>query len=140
MVAWAKTNRATIFIRTETLSLTILLFSRDLLASSSLTGAAQASGHSLESVDSLDALVEQLEQTDVGLIVVDLSAPGCDIEAIVQSAHTGAKLSPTVIAFGPHVHKDRLEAAVQAGCDEVLSRGQFFRTPTEIFRRHLGEE
>ena len=120
--------------------MTILLFSRDLLASSSLTGAAQASGHSLESIASLEALVKRLEQANVQLIVVDLAAPGCDIGAIVQSAHAVVKNPPTVIAFGPHVHKDRLEAATQAGCDEVLSRGQFFRTPSEIFRRHVGEE
>jgi hypothetical protein len=33
---------------------------------------------------------------------------------------------PRVIAFGPHVHEERLQAARKAGCDEVVSRGQFF--------------
>lgn len=119
--------------------MTILLYSRDLLASSSLMGAARTVGHLLESIDSLDALAQRLDQTDVSLIVVDLATPGGDIGAIVQSAIAVAKNRPVVVAFGPHVHKDRLEAAVQAGCDEVLSRGQFFRNPAEVFLRHRGE-
>jgi hypothetical protein len=31
---------------------------------------------------------------------------------------------PRVVAFGPHVHVDKLAAARAAGC-EVMSRGQF---------------
>jgi hypothetical protein len=31
-----------------------------------------------------------------------------------------------VVAFGPHVHEERLAAARNAGCDEVVSRGEFF--------------
>ena len=31
-----------------------------------------------------------------------------------------------VVAFGPHVHEQRLAAARDAGCDLVVSRGQFF--------------
>jgi len=35
-------------------------------------------------------------------------------------------LGTYVVAFGPHVHEERLAAAREAGCDEVLSRGEFF--------------
>ena len=31
-----------------------------------------------------------------------------------------------LIAFGPHVHKQRLDDAVAAGVDEAVSRGELF--------------
>jgi hypothetical protein len=46
---------------------------------------------------------------------------------------------PTIIAFGPHVHEALLDAATQAGCDEVFSRGQFFAQLDEIISRNLGD-
>jgi hypothetical protein len=39
---------------------------------------------------------------------------------------------PQVVAFGPHVHETLLVAAEAAGCDLVLSRGQFFSRLDEI--------
>ena len=37
-----------------------------------------------------------------------------------------ASHSVHVVAFGPHVHEERLAAAREAGCDVVVSRGKFF--------------
>lgn len=62
-----------------------------------------------------------------------LSAPGVqfclDLSVSVAPETFAAVASPDVlsraIAFGPHVHTARLEAARTAGFPTVLSRGQF---------------
>jgi hypothetical protein len=46
-----------------------------------------------------------------------------------------ASAATRVIAFGPHVHEDRLAAARAAGCDSVLSRGQFFSQAENVLGR-----
>ena len=58
----------------------------------------------------------------VGAVVVDLELSGLDISEFVRGLGEGNR--PPVIAFGPHVQERRLEAAAEAGCDYVLSRGQ----------------
>ena len=60
------------------------------------------------------------------LLIVDLSMPTVDITELVKRLRSNATVPPRVIAFGPHVHEERLAAARSAGCDVVLSRGQFF--------------
>ena len=40
--------------------------------------------------------------------------------------------SASILAFGPHVHESALEDARQAGCDQVLSRGEFSNRMAEI--------
>jgi hypothetical protein len=49
---------------------------------------------------------------------------------VVAAARKGAseQNSPlAILAYGPHVHEDRLAAARAAGCDAVVSRGQLDR-------------
>jgi hypothetical protein len=43
-----------------------------------------------------------------------------------------------VVAFGPHVAGDRLRAAVAAGCDEAVSRGELLGGFASLLRRWLG--
>ena len=42
-----------------------------------------------------------------------------------------------LIAFGPHVHKQRLDDAVAAGVDEAVSRGELFGGFPALLRRWL---
>jgi hypothetical protein len=42
-----------------------------------------------------------------------------------------------VIAFGPHVHAEALEAAAAAGCDQVLSRGALMAQLVAILAEHI---
>ncbi len=71
-------------------------------------------------------LLDQLATTaDVALVIVDLNTSGIDVRNVVASARALAKQPIAVVAYGPHVHEDRLAEAQEAGCDEVLSRGQF---------------
>ena len=52
--------------------------------------------------------------------------PALDPAAVVNQLRADASHSVHVVAFGPHVHENRLAAVREAGCDLVVSRGQFF--------------
>ena len=99
----------------------MIFLSNDLFFAGRVRGACQLKG--LEFVFS-GKLPGDSEQTDVGLIAVDLSAPGNVAEEVVPLARQRfpqAKL----IAYAPHVHKDDLASAEAAGFDTVMTRGQF---------------
>jgi DNA-binding NarL/FixJ family response regulator len=104
--------------------MSVLLYSADLTVMSRVQGAATAAGSRARVVNSIGALDEALGEEQL-VLVIDLSAPNVDIAALVEN-FKAASPSGRVVAFGPHVHEQRLAAAREAGCDEVMSRGQFF--------------
>jgi hypothetical protein len=58
------------------------------------------------------------------LIILDL-ATGIDPSEVVA-------IGPPVVAYGPHVDREALDAAVAAGCRQALSRSQIFRRLPEL--------
>jgi len=58
------------------------------------------------------------------LVVVDLSRPGV-LEVL-------AAISAPTIGFGRHDDRERLAAAVTAGCDRVLARSAFFSQVSQL--------
>lgn len=102
-----------------------LLIATDLMAISAADGAAQRAGVELRSAKPSDA-VDQARASQPTLIAIDLTASIGDVDALVgafREACPAAKL----LAFGPHVHEARLAAARAAGCDAVISRGEFHK-------------
>lgn len=63
-------------------------------------------------------LADAARQRQAELVVVDLGAPG----AVDALPAIGAR----TVGFGRHTAVDLLEAARAAGCDEVLTRAEFF--------------
>ena len=74
----------------------------------------------------ITALLETLETTglDVAVLLSKLPVPN----------------RPPVLAFGPHVHHQRLESARQAGCDLVVSRGRFSAELPGLLAECLGAD
>ena len=103
-----------------------ILLSTDLMVVSHVRGAAARTGATLDTASNADdaAAICQREQAD--LLLVDLATPVSALSVFVNRLKGDAAAAPTIVAFGPHVHAERLEAARQAGCDTVISRGQFF--------------
>jgi DNA-binding NarL/FixJ family response regulator len=60
------------------------------------------------------------------LVLVDLTLDGVNLPAVVTAVRAAAPLA-RVVAYGPHVDQAALADAADAGCDQVLSRGQFDR-------------
>jgi DNA-binding response OmpR family regulator len=113
--------------------MTVLLLTRDLSVISQVDGAATRIGASARTVSSVDDAVEACNGGDVELIVVDLGTPSLDIGRLVEQVKASAR-SPRIVAFGSHVHVEKLNAAREAGCDEVMSRGQFFGQLDAVLR------
>jgi hypothetical protein len=97
----------------------VVAFVPDLMDRSKVQAAARAAGASLRLVGSPSELPEAAED-DVSLVVVDLSRRG-SLEAVF------ACRGSVTVGFASHVDHELLEAARQAGCQQVLSRAAFFR-------------
>ena len=102
-----------------------LLISSDLMATSKADGAAARTGVALRSI-SPGGAVPLAEAESPRLIIMDLTAPIVDIAQLVTDLRAAAS-EARIIAFGPHVHEVKLQAAQDAGCDQVLARGQFHK-------------
>jgi hypothetical protein len=114
----------------------ILLVSPDLLSTSRIAGLARQSGGRLETLRSLD---DPLPGGPYDLVLLDLQTVSGDpavlvarVRALVEpqrsmpNAPPGSPLgrAARLVAFGPHVAKERLEQAAAAGADAVVSRGE----------------
>lgn len=115
--------------------MSVLLISNDLMLGSQLRPAANQAGITLAVKPSPAQLLTAEPPAGVKLVIVDLAAPGLDVTALV-GAISAWPARPTVIAFGPHVHKAKLAAARKAGCDQVLSRGEMVSGAGALMARY----
>lgn len=104
----------------------VVLFSNDLTVLSRVEGAATRLDKNVRSVSTAAQLADCGGEGAPELLIIDLSSPSVDIEKLVAQWKMQAASATRIVAFGPHVHEERLAAARQAGCDVVVSRGQFF--------------
>ena len=101
-----------------------LLLTSDLMFSSKASAAAARTGGALQTAMSPAALVDKASSGQPSLIVLDLTMATLDLVEMIPRLRAAAPQA-TVIAYGPHVQEDRLAAAQAAGCDQVLTRGQW---------------
>jgi DNA-binding NarL/FixJ family response regulator len=106
-----------------------LLLSQDLLAGSQVLGAARALGRDARQIQTAAQLLEQAPSA--GLVLIDLNSSGLQLAELIPALRA-ANSAVRIIAFGPHVHTGLLAAARDAGCDEVLTRGQFIGQVSKI--------
>lgn len=104
----------------------VFLLSDDLMTTSRIRGAA-GDGVEVLNAASLDGLNELLAVSPSAdqprpLVILDLQTRGIDWEIAIA----GLKAHARLLAFGPHVWKEQLVLARQAGCDEVLTNGEFY--------------
>ena len=132
----------------------IAYLASDLLWASKIKATADALGLPCRPVRSIEMLEARLADSEVRALVVDLDAPADTVLAMIRrvkrATHpTGSGApSPTpnglstapihVLAFGPHVNRDRLQAARDAGADDVLPRGAFAAHLEDILLRLAG--
>ena len=114
--------------------MTIVLLSGDLAALSRVEGAATRLGQAVRIASGESQAVEFCEAEDAKTVIVDLSIPSLDIASLVKQLKSIEDSNTRVLAFGPHVHEQRLAAAREAGCDLVVSRGQFFSQLESILK------
>ena len=113
----------------------VVLLSGDLMGASRVEGAARLSGVEFRMLGSVDATIECCAEQKVSLVMVDLATAGLDVSSLVARLKSNQE-APAIVAFGPHVHEAALDAAQEAGCDRVLSRGQFMSQAGPIIARY----
>lgn len=113
----------------------LFLLSDDLMTTSRVQGAAAGANVKLATVGSLAALLQSVapatddggpasrdECTPLPFVLIDLQTRNVDwVKALSELKHLAR-----VLVFGPHVWKEPLEIARRAGCDYVLTNGEFF--------------
>lgn len=104
----------------------IVLLTKDLFFVPNLRSAATKLGAEVTVVLSIASdKLATLSANEVSAWIVDLnSVPIAELENVVSSLLSRFPQAKR-IAFGPHVQEQRLQAAREAGCEQVLSRGQF---------------
>lgn len=113
--------------------MTVVLLSGDLAVFSRVEGAGRSIGETVRQATAGPQAVERCASESARLLLVDLSTSGINVGELV--AQLKASIAPPrIIAFGPHVHEQRLAEAQSAGCDLVVSRGQFFAQIDSLLR------
>lgn len=115
-----------------------LLVSSDLMFSSKVTGTASQLGHTCTVVASAEAAVRRLASGRVRYVIVDLALPGTTVNAIAAALPDQSR--PRLVAFGSHVQTEKLSAALEAGCDEVLPRSRFSAELPKLLAAWSGAE
>ncbi len=119
----------------------ILYLASDLLWATRVKATAADLGIAARPVRDLGMLEARLGDSPVRGLIVDLEAEGAWAGMIerLRGERAGAReRSIGIVAFGPHVAVDRLEAARRAGADRVLARGAFDRDLASILSGLMG--
>jgi len=98
--------------------------------SSRVVSAAKAHGVAVALVADQAAMADKIA-ADCRLALIDLSLDRLNLPAAVSAIKAGAPTAQ-VIAYGPHVDAAALTDAKEAGCDQVLTRGQFNKQYAEL--------
>jgi len=109
-------------------SLRMLVVSADLLGTSQFAGLAARIPATFET---LASPAGQPRGEAFDLLVLDLASPRPAATLVAEArslldAHQPANGRSRLVAYGPHVARERLEEARRAGADLVVSRGQIF--------------
>jgi hypothetical protein len=121
--------------------LRILLVSPDLMSTSRIAGLARPLGGQVETLRSLDA---QPQGGPFDLVLVDLQGLAGDaavivsrVRAVLAGHATQGEVPVRIVAFGPHVHKQRLDDAQAAGALAAVSRGELLGSFAGLVNRWL---
>jgi PleD family two-component response regulator len=111
----------------------ILALTADLLFASRVKSTAAAVGTELLLVRTADDMLRQAEQLSPRLIVIDLDVRTLDpIDLITRlKAEPRSSVAP-VLAYVSHVREDLIDAAREAGADQVMARGAFSKNLASI--------
>jgi len=107
-----------------------LFLSSDLMFSSRVMSAAKVQGVAITLVADQAKLADKIT-ADCKLALIDLSLDRLNLPAAVRAIKAGAPAAE-VVAYGPHVDEELLADAKEAGCNLVLTRGQFNHQHAEL--------
>lgn len=112
----------------------IVYLTSDLIWASKIKGTADALGVPCRPVRTLDMLEARLAEGGVKALIIELGAPSAKemMERVQRQAPEPGQRPIRIVVFGPHVDRDGLQSARDAGASEVLTRGAFDHNLEEI--------
>lgn len=114
---------------------TVLAAVTDLFFTVRLRAMAEDVGVDLGFTATAEEALKRVEADEPRLVVVDLETTALDPVALVRDLRKRAAPEETrIVGFLSHVHLDRKRAALDAGCDEVLSRSAFVQDLPRLLR------
>lgn len=114
--------------------MSVILLTSDLMVVSHVQGAAAQAGSAMQVAANAEQAAALAQTSEARLLIIDLATPALDLAALVTRCKERLPAAPRIVAFGAHVHEERLAKAREAGCDDVMSRGQFFSQAGAIVR------
>ena len=103
----------------------IVYSAADLVWATRIKSTAEAVGVEARPVRSVEMLDARLGDSEVRGLIVDLEAAEVGLELIRAAGEDLRARGVRVVAFGPHVAVETLQAARDAGAHEVMPRGAF---------------
>lgn len=117
----------------------VLLLTSDLACSSSVAGAATRIAVDLQTAFAVAAVEGKLAACPPDLVILDLSTSNLNVDEFVPDLRGRIGPEVPIIAFGPHVRSAELAAAREAGCNLVISRGEFHARVDQYLRQVVGD-
>ncbi|MEZ6065296.1 MAG: hypothetical protein R3B90_06220 [Planctomycetaceae bacterium] len=111
----------------------IVHLTSDLLLASRVGTAADDAGLPIQTALTVAQAIAATTREVVTGLLIDLETGGLELAELFRQLPDRAQLC--VVAYGPHVHAQLLEAATSAGCELVLTRGQLDRNVREVLAR-----
>jgi len=108
----------------------VLAAIHDLMFSSKVNAAAR--GKKIDWLPRGTSVAEHVAATKPDVLLIDLGSPKLDAVNAVKAIKSGDSKSTTVIGYLDHTREDLIEAARAAGCDQVMSKGEFARRLPEL--------
>src|SRR5688572_7330348 len=99
----------------------VVLLSNDLMTQSKVGDACRSAGCEFKAAPTVDRLIESVSESTI--VVLDLAMQNYDVADVITKLRSLQAAVRAILAFGPHVHEARLQAATDAGCDAVFARG-----------------
>lgn len=116
-----------------------LLLCDDLIFTSRITGTATALGMTLRGVKTVAELRRFFVQATPRCVIVDLHAPGLNIEELATEI-AALTPRPTLVGYGSHVDTATLKRARDAGFDVVWPRSKFVEELASALPGWLGSK
>lgn len=115
----------------------VLVGVNDLFFSAKITGPANMLGVPMKCFPSCDRLLAAAREagSPPPLVILDLESVGGDPVSLIRAVKSDEGLKDArVVAFGRHTNAETLQAADDAGADQVMPRSDFVQVLPDLLR------
>ena len=116
----------------------VLVIATNLFFLPRIQNIAAPSGCDTRQVMTIDRLKEEMADGETVLVLVDLEADPDFWGDAVRTVLASGPSRPKIVGYGGHTNTAMLQKAEEAGCDLVLTKGQFSRDLSKLIAEAVG--